>query len=311
MQTPTAIDQSGDMTSHRLVIAAIVLASSTALADESLLVSPAWLTAHLHDPDLVLLHVGDADEFKLQHIPGARLVTLDAISTSVHDGTGLMLELPPPEVLRTRLEQLGISNSSRVVVYFGKDRVSPATRVVFTLDAAGLGDRAVLLDGGMPAWTRAGGAVGAAAPPTTRGKLAPLAMKKLVVDAATVKASATKPGIALVDARDRAFYNGTEVGDSHGKKHRVGHIAGAHSLPFDSLYDDHNALRSHDELVKLFAAAGIKPGDAIIGYCHIGQQATAMLFAARRLGYSVQLYDGSFEDWSLFHPDYPVDKAAP
>jgi len=300
------------MTSHRLAIAAIVLASSTALADEpQLLVTPAWLTAHLHDPDLVLLHVGDADEFKREHIPGARQITLDAISTSVHDGTGLMLELPPPDVLRTRLEQLGISNSSRVIVYFGKDWVSPATRVVFTLDAAGLGDRAALLDGGMPAWTRAGGAVGTAAPPTTRGKLAPLAMKKLVVDAATVKASTSKPGIAVVDARDRAFYDGTDVGDSHGKKHKTGHIAGAHSLPFDSLYDDHNALRSRDELVKLFAAAGVKPGDTIIGYCHIGQQATAMLFAARRLGYAVQLYDGSFEDWSLFHPDYPVERRAP
>ncbi|HEV7556077.1 MAG TPA: rhodanese-like domain-containing protein, partial [Kofleriaceae bacterium] len=63
------------MTSHRLVIAAIVLASSTAVADEpQLLVPPAWLSAHLHDPDLVLLHVGDADEFKREHIPGARHV---------------------------------------------------------------------------------------------------------------------------------------------------------------------------------------------------------------------------------------------
>ena len=38
----------------------------------------------------------------------------------------------------------------------------------------------------------------------------------------------------------------------------------------------------------------MKPGDTIIGYCHIGQQATGMLFAARTLGYKVLLYDGSF-----------------
>jgi thiosulfate/3-mercaptopyruvate sulfurtransferase len=163
----------------------------------------------------------------------------------------------------------------------------------------------------MPAWIRAGGAVGSAVPPTTKGKLAPLAMKKLVVDAATVKASVGKPGIAVVDARDAAYYTGKEVGDSHGKTHKTGHIAGAHSLPYDSLYDDRYALRPRDELVKRFAAAGVKPADTIIGYCHIGQQATAMLFAARRLGYTVQLYDGSFEDWSIFHPDYPADKAAP
>ena len=51
--------------------------------------------------------------------------------------------------------------------------------------------------------------------------------------------------------------------------------------------------------------AGVKPNDTVIGYCHIGQQATAMLFAARSLGYKVVLYDGSFEDWSK--RDLPVD----
>jgi thiosulfate/3-mercaptopyruvate sulfurtransferase len=66
-------------------------------------------------------------------------------------------------------------------------------------------------------------------------------------------------------------------------------------------------LKSTADLAALFAKAGVKTGDTVIGYCHIGQQATAMLFAARRLGHPVRLYDGSFEDWSLFHPDYPVD----
>ena len=76
------------------------------------------------------------------------------------------------------------------------------------------------------------------------------------------------------------------------------------------MFDGQQALRSTEQLTALFAAAGVKPGDRVIGYCHIGQQATAMLFAARRLGHPIQLYDGSFEDWSLFHPDYPVENPA-
>gem|GEM_PF-1578746 len=56
----------------------------------------------------------------------------------------------------------------------------------------------------------------------------------------------------------------------------------------------------------LFTKAGVKPGDTVIGYCHIGQQATAVLFAARTLGHTVLLYDGSFEDWSR-HAEYPVE----
>jgi thiosulfate/3-mercaptopyruvate sulfurtransferase len=50
----------------------------------------------------------------------------------------------------------------------------------------------------------------------------------------------------------------------------------------------------------------VKPGDTVVGYCHIGQQATGMLFAARSLGYKVLLYDGSFEDWTT-RKDYPVE----
>jgi thiosulfate/3-mercaptopyruvate sulfurtransferase len=275
-----------------------------------LLVTPAWLAEHLSDPDLVLLHVGEADAYRTEHIPGARHVALSDISYSVHDGTGRMLEFPPPDDLRRRLEDLGISSGSRVIVYTAKDWISPATRVIFTLDQAGLGARAALLDGGMPAWRRAGHPATDAAVPARKGSLAPLAMRDLVVDATTVLTSLGKPGVVVVDARDRSYYDGAETGDSHGRAHRSGHIRGAVSVPFDSVFDERQVLRPPDELTALFAAAGVKPGDRVIGYCHIGQQATAMLFAARRLGHPIWLYDGSFEDWSLFHPDYPVDGPA-
>jgi thiosulfate/3-mercaptopyruvate sulfurtransferase len=280
-------------------------------AETSLLVSPAWLAAHQRDQDLVLLHVGEPDAYPAKHIAGARLVAIKDIAVGdTHDGhDGLHVELPPADQLRHHLEALGISNSSRVVVYFGDDWVSPATRVVLTLDAAGLGDRAALLDGGLAAWVRDGHPVTNAVPAPRAGVLAPLAMRPIIVNATTVLASLGKPGFAVVDARDAAYYDGTQTG-MHGDPQRAGHIAGALSIPYSSVFDDHNLLRSTDDLKARFARAGVKPGDTVIGYCHIGLQATAMLFAARRLGHPVLLYDGSFEDWSVFHAGYPVEKGA-
>jgi thiosulfate/3-mercaptopyruvate sulfurtransferase len=276
-----------------------------------LLVSADWLAAHQKDAQLVVLHVGDADAYRKKHIAGARLVSGQDISVSSPSmESGLHLELPPAEDLRRGLEALGISNDSRVVVYFGEDWVSAATRVILTLDAAGLGAHAALLDGGMPAWVAAGHAVTEVVPAARTGKLAPLAMQPIIVDAATVAASVGKPGIAVVDARDKEFYDGTKAGGMPSHQHRAGHIAGALSIPYTSVFDDQNKLRSNDELRARFAAAGVHPGDTIIGYCHLGQQATAMLFAARRLGYSVRLYDGSFEDWTV-HAALPVEKTPP
>ena len=299
-----------------VVLTALIAAAPSAWADPPaatrpalpLIVTPAWLADHLPDPGLVVLHVGDAEAYR-KHIPGARRVALDDISIS-HGADGLMLQLPPAEDLRHRLEALGISNDSRIIVYFTEDRVSAATRVVLTLDAAGLGAQTALLDGGIAAWIRAGQPISEAAEPARKGTLAPLAMRPIIAVASTVLASLGKPGVAVVDARDKVFYDGTKVGGMPGRPDRTGHIAGALSIPFDSVFDDKSMLRSVDELTARFTRAGVAPGDTVIGYCHVGQQATAMLLAARRLGHPVLLYDGSFEDWSLFHPGYPVTAAA-
>jgi len=271
-----------------------------------LLVDAAWLKLHLDDPDLVLLHVGDDEEYAAGHIRGARLVALDDISVSEHTATGLMLEMPPAEDLRARLQKLGISDTSRIVVYYGNDWVSPSTRVVFTLQYAGLGAHTSLLDGGMPAWVKAGGVLGKDAPKTAPGTLAPLQTQPLVVDAAYVRDHLATPGIAIVDGRAAVFYDGVKQGGAHGQVDRAGHIRGAHSVPYTDITDAQMRVLPQADLPARIARAGIAPGDTVIGYCHIGQQATAMLFAARLLGHPVKLYDGSFQDWSR-HADNLVE----
>ncbi len=294
-----------------LVLSPVLLLAAPGFAAsprDSLVVTPAWLAAHLSDPKLVLLHVGVPEEYAGKHIPGARFVNPFAdLSVSEHTATGKMLEMPSTEVLHDRLAALGIADDSRVVVYYAKDWVSPTTRVLFTLDYAGLGDRSAMLDGGMDAWVKDGHPVTDAAPAPKTGRLAPLTLRPIVVDADFVRAELGVPGVAVVDGRSASFYDGVETGGAHGGAHKTGHIAGAHNVPFSEVVDDQNRLRSADELAALFTKAGVKPGDTVVGYCHIGQQATAMLFAARTLGHKVLLYDGSFEDWSRHDASYPVE----
>lgn len=261
------------------------------------IVTVAWLAQHVNDPDLVLLHVGERAEYDAGHIPGARHIALNDISRrrDHSNASQLMLEMPPLSELRATLERLGISDNSRIVVYYGNDWVSPSTRVIFTLDHIGLGDRTSLLDGGMRAWKRAGHSVTAAAPAERVGRLTATAARNTIVTAEFVEAQVGKPGVAVVDGRARVYYDGAQAGTGG----RKGHVPGALSVPYTEMTDDRLHLRSRAELEAIFRQAGVKPGDLVVGYCHIGQQATAILYAARLLGHEVRLYDGSFQDWSL------------
>ena len=271
-----------------------------------LLVTSDWLATQLENPKLVLLHVGEKPEYDAGHIPGARFLDLRDISAPMTmDTTVLALEMQSPDQLRQSLEQLGISDDSRVVIYYGNDWVSPSTRALLTLQYAGLGARASILDGGLPEWKKANHPVTTVVPAAAkRGTIASRSVTPIVVDADFVKAHIRTPGFTIVDARNTIFYDGPIQPASgtmaNGQPRRPivpNHLPGAVNIVFESVFDDTNHLLPEARLRELFSAAGVKPNDTIIAYCHVGQQATALLFAAEALGYNVKLYDGSFQDW--------------
>ena len=261
-----------------------------------LLVSAEWLASQLDNPKLVLLHVGDRSEYDAGHIPGARFLQMHDLSTPMtRDTTVLALEMPPVNELRRRLEQFGISDDSRIVVYWGNDWVSPSTRALLTLQYVGLGAQASILDGGLPAWRKAGHAVTTETPPGRTGSLSARPTVPVIVDGDFVKSRLRAPGYAIIDARNTVFYDGPP--SAHAPK--PGHVPGSVNIVYDVPFGHENRLLPETQLRDLFAKAGIKPTDTIIAYCHIGQQATVIVFAAQTLGYTVKLYDGSFQDWSM------------
>lgn len=270
-------------------------------ARNPLIVSTEWLAQHLKDDTLVLLQVGTKEEFTSAHIPGAQFVQLADISTP--RGQGLSLELPDTAQLQSTFEKLGVTDKSRIVIYFSKDWVTPTTRVFFTLDYLGLGDRTSILDGGLPAWRAEKRSVTTEETIPRMGHFTPRPNKQLVVDAAWVKNNLNKPGVMILDARASKFYTGEDVG----RMPRGGHIPGAKNIPYESVVEESNKFKNVESLRQLFNSAGVKKGDSVATYCHIGQQASLLYFIARYLGYDAHLYDGSFEDWSQ-RTELPVEK---
>jgi thiosulfate/3-mercaptopyruvate sulfurtransferase len=276
-----------------MMTAVAVMWAMPALAG-TLLVEAGWLASRLDDRQVVVLHVGSRAGYDAAHIPGARHITEDDVARSHDMAKGdLMLELPDAAALRATLAARGISDDTTVVVYAGKDTpLQSATRILFTLDYLGLGDQSSLLNGGLTAWQAAGHQTTTAAGVAAPGRLRERSVKPLVVDAAFVQALAARANHVLVDARAPVFYRGTEP--TFGRR---GHIPRAINIPFSAISDARGLITVSD-LKRVFADAGVKPGDTVVAYCHVGQQATAVVLAARLLDHPVVLYDGAFQDWA-------------
>lgn len=290
-----------------LLLAALVgtLAAAPAATPKAPpVVTTAWLAEHLNDKGLILFHVGDQATrgvYDSSHIPGAQfLAPLSEFSSPRVEGA-LILELPSVAVLDSVLEAKGISNDSRIVLYSARRYFSPTSRAFFTLEYIGLGDNVSILDGGLEAWQAEGRPLSTEVPAVAPGKLTPHPRLEVLADAAFVNAHREDAGVRIVDARDSSFYNGRET-----RQGRNGHIPGAANLPFTTMVDSSGKFLSPTLLKARFAAAGVKEGQTVVTYCHIGQQASLVWFAARYAGFTARLYDGSFQDWAR-RTELPVE----
>lgn len=284
-----------------LLLGALLTAAAFAQKPEPVLISTETLARQLTDPNLVLLHVGRTEEYLLGHIAGARYIGLHDITVPPVAGA-LLLELPPIDQLRNKIAAFGISDKSRIVVYGGFDiPFQTTTRIVFTLQYLGLGDRTSILDGGLDAWKRQNRALTRTLPEPRLGTLTTRPPQNIVADAALIQSLGKRPSYKLVDARAPGYFKGTESGQL-----KNGHIPGAINIPYTEMVDA-NGMVNEPQIRKVFKEAGIKPGDTVVTYCHIGQQATAVMLGARLLGNPVMLYDGSFQDWAANNRG-PVEK---
>lgn len=261
------------------------------------LVSTEWLAAHLDDADVKIVDgswrmpgQGAAIEtYNAQHIPGAVFFDIDAIADQ---RTHLPHMLPSPSQFAQAMEDLGISDQDRVVVYDEKGLFS-AARVWWTFRAMGH-ETVAVLDGGLPRWRAEGR-------PVTAEKTIPIQMiytprpqPGLVADAAAVR-EALKGAKTVIDARSAERFAGKAADPRPGV--RAGHMPGARNTPFLSLLDG-DALKPVADLSAIFTDAGITPETPVITSCGSGVTAAVLSLALELTGSrSHALYDGSWSEW--------------
>jgi thiosulfate/3-mercaptopyruvate sulfurtransferase len=236
-------------------------------------------------------------------IPGARPFDIDGqLSDS---SVELPHTMPAPETVVSILRDLGLHDCDHVVVY-DAEGVYSSPRALWMLRAVGH-LRSSVLDGGLPAWTAAGGHV-SSYPAGYEGPVGDLQARQnpnVFVARDEVADALAHGDRAVMDARSAGRFGGVEPEPREGL--RLGHMPGAVNVPYASLLADGRFLKP-DQLRAVLAAA--TPNRRLITSCGSGVTACIVAVAALLAGYDdVAVYDGSWSEWG--RPDGGAVAAGP
>ncbi|MFD6134608.1 sulfurtransferase [Isoptericola sp. NPDC060257] len=236
------------------------------------------------------------------HLPDAVYVDLEselAAEASAEEGRH---PLPSASSFQRSARAWGLRSSSRVVVYDTVGGTS-AARAWWLLRYFGVDDVRIL-DGGLPAWVRAGYALESGEVVHAPGDLVARPGHLPVLDADDA-ADLAENG-TLLDARAAERYRG----ESEPVDPRAGHVPGAVSAPTTENLREDGTFLDEESLQGRFADLGLSaPGDgpedaaddavlAVGVYCGSGVTASHEIAALACAGIPAALYPGSWSQWS-------------
>jgi thiosulfate/3-mercaptopyruvate sulfurtransferase len=252
-----------------------------------------------------------AQQYRAAHIPGAVYANLDADLSARHgvagahgvvvaqdDGppaSGGRHPLPSREKFAAWLSGVGFTNDMQAVVY-DRNGANYCGRLWWMLKWMGH-EAVAVLDGGLQAWSAAGGAVtGREEPAHFQSNFVAAPPLLALATTATVASRLGDPAQTLIDARAAARYRGeVEPLDPI-----AGHIPGALNRPFTENLGPDGKFKPAAQLRAEFEAllAGRDPA-TVVHHCGSGVSALPNLLAMHIAGLGpTALYAGSWSEWS-------------
>jgi thiosulfate/3-mercaptopyruvate sulfurtransferase len=240
--------------------------------------------------------------FLVGHIPGAHYVDLGSDLSSPVTSTSGRHPLPSPAAFAEFLSRIAWTREVLLVAYDERNNAI-AARLWWLMRYFGCD--AVLLDGGLEAWTRAGLMLESGSTrcvPSAVPRLQPDA--SLTATAADIVSSLARTSLTLMDARAPERFSGdVEPLDALG-----GHIPGALNRPLGLNLDSSGCFKTPADLKQEFAALlNHRSPASVVHSCGSGVTACHNRFAMELAGLGdTKVYPGSWSEW-IRDPSRPIE----
>lgn len=266
-------------------LVAFVIASFTSVAQGDFINAADYMKI-AKDPNTVVISTQKKANYDVSHLTGSvHIFHKDLYKAG--DPEGMLL---PTADLAKKFGSKGVSEKNTIVVYDDGDN-KYAGRLYWILKYLGAKD-VKILHKDMAAWRTARVPITKDATTRKAATFTPAVNAAILADFNFVKSNLNNANTVIVDARAAGEYKGTA-------EESKGHIPGAKNLEWKELTTESGALKSAEELKKIFAAKGITADKTIVLYCETSVRA-GIEFAALTsvLGYkNVKVYDGAYNEW--------------
>lgn len=198
-----------------------------------------------------------------------------------------------PDEFERKMQELGLSNGSSVIIYDAGDHLS-STRLFYALEYYGFGNAAVV-NGGIQGWLDAALPIEGQHAELDSGDFEVTVNEALICDFETVAAASQNENVVIFDARSADEYSGEEV-----RAERGGHIPNAVNFEWKKVLESEGTpyYLPADSIQTMLTNFGITPDKEIITHCQSNVRGSHAYFTLRLMGYdSVRAYEGSWFEY--------------